>query len=110
MKRRLGEIAYARSGDKGASANIGVIARRPEDYSVLVAHLTADRVHGFFSHLGVSGVKRYELPNLGALNFILHDALDGGASLSLRTDAQGKALAQQLLAMELDVPNDECKA
>ena len=106
MKIRLGDIACARSGDKGASANIGVIVRKSEDYSALVEQLTADRVAAFFEHLHPSRVTRYELPNLGALNFLLHDVLDGGASLSLRVDAQGKALGQQLLELELEIPND----
>ena len=109
MKVRLGEIAYARSGDKGASANIGVIARRPEGFPILQEHVTAPLVVAFFKHLGVTRVTRYELPNLGALNFILHDVLDGGGSLSLRIDAQGKALGQQLLEMELDLPDDALK-
>lgn len=101
MKVRLGDIAYARSGDKGASTNVGVIARTPRQFAALRTHLTADRVEAFFKHLGLTGVTRYELPNLGALNFVLHDALDGGGSVSLRIDAQGKALGQQLLEMEL---------
>lgn len=109
MKVRLRDIAYARSGDKGASANIGVIARQPGCYATLVARLTVDTVHDFFRGLGVTSVTRYELPNLHALNFILHDALDGGGSLSLRIDAQGKALGQQLLEMELEVPDDVLK-
>jgi hypothetical protein len=103
-KVRLGTIAYARSGDKGAGANVGVIARTPADYEVLRRRLTAERVEAFFRPLGVGKVVRYELPNLGALNFLLPNILDGGGSLSLRIDAQGKALGQALLEMELDVP------
>src|ERR1041384_5909438 len=109
MKVRLGDIAYARSGDKGASANIGVIARQPGRYTVLVGSLTAERVQEFFKHLGVTRVTRYELPNLSALNFVLDNVLDGGASLSLRADAQGKALGQQLLEMQVDIPDNEAK-
>lgn len=101
---RLGDIAYARSGDKGAGANVGVIARGPADYPILQERLTADRVEAFFQPMGVGRVVRYELPNLGALNFILPDILDGGGSLSLRTDAQGKALGQAILEMRLEVP------
>ena len=101
---RLGEIAYARSGDKGAGANVGVIARIPAGYELLRQALTADRVEQFFRPLGVGKVVRYELPNLGALNFLLPDVLDGGGSLTLRIDAQGKALGQAILEMELEVP------
>jgi hypothetical protein len=103
-KVRLGTIAYARSGDKGAAANVGVIARTPAGYDVLRRYLQAEAVEVFFRPLGVGKVVRYELPNLGALNFILPNILDGGGSLSLRIDAQGKALGQALLEMELDLP------
>ena len=103
-KVRLGTIAYARSGDKGAGANVGVIARTPADYDVLRRSLTAERIEAFFRPLGVGTVVRYELPNLGALNFILPNILDGGGSLSLRIDAQGKGLGQALLEMELEIP------
>ena len=103
-KVRLRSIAYARSGDKGAGANVGVIARTPADYDVLRRNLTAERVEAFFRPLGVGRVVRYELPNLGALNFILPNILDGGGSLSLRIDAQGKGLGQALLEMELEIP------
>jgi hypothetical protein len=103
-KVRLGTIAYARSGDKGAGANVGVIARTPADYDVLRRSLTAERVEAFFRPLGAGRVVRYELPNLGALNFILPNILDGGGSLSLRIDAQGKGLGQALLELELEIP------
>ena len=103
---RLGEIAYARSGDKGSGANVGVIARTSGDYDILRHHLTASAVEAFFKPMGVSTVVRYELPNLGALNFILPGILDGGGSVSMRIDAQGKALGQILLEMTLDVPDD----
>jgi hypothetical protein len=103
-KLRLGTIAYARSGDKGAGANVGVIARTMADYDVLRRCLTAERVGSFFRPMGLGKVVRYELPNLGALNFVLPGILDGGGSLSLRIDAQGKALGQALLELELDVP------
>ena len=104
---RLGEIATARSGDKGADANVGVIARTPAAYELLRRHLAADAVEAFFKPMGVGKVIRYELPNLGALNFILPGILDGGASLSLRIDAQGKALGQAILEMPLEIPATE---
>lgn len=98
---KLREIAYARSGDKGSSANIGVIAYEEKDYAWLQEHLTAEIVHEYFRSLGTSKTIRYELPNLGALNFVLFDVLHGGGSRSLRSDAQGKALAQALLEIEI---------
>ena len=104
--RRLIEIAYARSGDKGANANVGVIARGPAAYDLLCEVLTADRVRDFFRETGVVDVVRYEMPNLAALNFVMHGVLGQGGSQSLRIDAQGKALGQQLLEMELDIPDD----
>lgn len=103
-KVRLREIAYARSGDKGSSANIGVIVRRPEDYVPLGAVLTAAVVQNFFRAAGVGNVTRFELQNLGAYNFLLPGILAGGGSLSLRIDPQGKALGQTLLEIELDWP------
>ena len=103
---RLGQIAIARNGDKGSSANVGVIARTPRGYDFLHDHLSASKVEAFFKPLGVGTVIRYELPNLGALNFILPNILDGGGSVSMRIDAQGKALGQILLEMMLDVPDD----
>jgi hypothetical protein len=101
---RLGDIAYARSGDKGSGANIGVIARSPTDYETLRRYLTACAVEAFFKPMGVGTVVRYELPNLGALNFVLPNVLHDGGSTSLRIDAQGKALGQVLLEMRLEVP------
>ncbi len=103
---RLGDIAYARSGDKGAGANVGVIARKPSDYELLRQYLPASAVEAFFRTMGVGTVRRYEMPNIGALNFVLPAILDGGGSLSLRTDAQGKALGQMILEMTLDVPSE----
>jgi len=101
---RLGQIAYARSGDKGSGANVGVIARTPADFATLREHLTADTVERYFAPMGVGKVIRYELPNLGALNFILPNILNGGGSVSLRIDAQGKSLGQVLLELPLDLP------
>lgn len=100
---RLGEIAYARSGDKGSSANVGVIAHTPQGFAILRRYLSAARVERFFKPLGVGKVLRYELPNLGALNFLLPGVLAGGASRSLRTDAQGKTLGQAILEMKLSI-------
>lgn len=98
---KLKEIAYARSGDKGSHANIGVIARLENDYSKLLSFLTEERVKAYFADLNAQRVIRYELPNLFALNFILEGVLEGGASLNLRIDAQGKGLGQLLLEMEM---------
>lgn len=101
-KIRLGQIAYARSGDKGAGANIGVIAVSPQAYELLRKNLTAQRVEQYFTHLTPGHVIRYEMPNLGALNFVLPAILSGGGSVSLRIDAQGKALGQAILEMPID--------
>jgi hypothetical protein len=103
---RLGQIAYARSGDKGGGANVGVIAYTPAGFVFLREALTARRVEVFFNSMRPGPVVRYELPNLGALNFILPTILDGGGSVSLRIDAQGKALGQAILEMPIDVPED----
>jgi hypothetical protein len=101
---RLAEIAHARSGDKGAGANIGVIAYTPAGYEFLRETLTPAVVEAFFKPLGGGSVVRYELPNLEALNFILPNILDGGGSLSLQIDAQGKGLGQRLLELQLEAP------
>src|SRR5689334_7288458 len=103
---RLGDIAYARSGDKGSAANVGVIARDEAGYELLRGVLTADVVGQFFAALRPGVVRRYELPNLLALNFVLPTALGGGGSVSLRIDAQGKALGQLLLEMPIEVPDE----
>ena len=110
MKVRLVDIAHARSGDKGDTANVGVIALKPEWYPLIAKNLTLDRVRDHFRGLITGGVERYELPNLKALNFLLHGALDGGGTLSLKTDAQGKVFSTALLRMVLDVPDDEARA
>lgn len=107
MNVRLVDIAHARSGDKGDTANVGVIALRPEWYPVLVRELTVERVTAHFHGMITGGVVRYELPNLGALNFLLHGALDGGGTLSLKTDAQGKVFSTAMLRMVLDLPEGE---
>jgi hypothetical protein len=109
MKVRLVDIAHARSGDKGDTANVGVIAKRADWYDVLTRELTERRVADHFRDAISGGVKRYELPNLSALNFLLHGALDGGGTLSLKTDAQGKVFSTALLRMVLDVPDAEAR-
>ncbi|HEY7726993.1 MAG TPA: hypothetical protein VID50_00900 [Candidatus Eisenbacteria bacterium] len=96
-------LAHARSGDKGDTANVGLIALRPEYYPILVREVTRQRVARHFRGM-VKAVERFELPNLRALNFLLHGALDGGGTLSLKTDAQGKVFSTALLRMEIPVP------
>jgi hypothetical protein len=102
---QLRYLAHARSGDKGDTANIGVIALHPELYPVLLKELTVARVARHFRGMAAR-VERYELPNLHALNFLLHEALDGGGTISLRTDAQGKVYSTAILRMEVRVPAD----
>ncbi len=106
MKVQLAQIAHARSGDKGDDSNVGLVADSPEAYRVLVKQLTADRVAEHFSEVCRGGVTRFEVPNLLALNFILHDSLGGGGTASLKTDAQGKTHGQGILMMEVEVPDD----
>ena len=100
--RRLYDLAYGRSGDKGNIANVSVIARTPDDYAEIKTKLTAERVKTFYGDLITGDVIRYELDNIEALNFVLYDALDGGATRSLRIDLLGKSLAGILLSMEWD--------
>lgn len=102
----LGQIASARSGDKGNHANIAVVAYTRAGYEFLCQELTAERVGAFFAALGHLGVERYELPNVEALNFVLRDALGGGASTSPRIDTQGKLLGTAILQLELPSPTD----
>lgn len=106
-KLQLREIAHARSGDKGDDANIGLIALRPEYYPILIREVTAERVQRHFAGICRGPVERFELPNLNALNFVLHRSLDGGGTLSLRTDSQGKTYGAALLRMEIDMPEEE---
>ena len=101
-KRRLIELAHARSGDKGDTANIGLIARKPEYYAALVREMTAERVKRHFDGVCLGEVERFEVPNLGALNFLLHKSLDGGGTLALKADPQGKTYSTALLRMEID--------
>ena len=107
MKVRLLDIAHARSGDKGDTANVGVIALKPEWFPVLVKYVTQNAVTKHFSGVITGSVARFELPNLNALNFLLHGALDGGGTLSLKTDAQGKVFSTALLRMIIDVDQPE---
>jgi hypothetical protein len=109
MKVRLVDIAHARSGDKGDTANVGVIALEPRWYEVLEQFVTRNRVAEHFRGMIEGDVDRYELPNLNALNFLLHGALDGGGTLSLKTDAQGKVFSTALLRMVIDVPDAEAR-
>lgn len=110
MKIRLIDIAHARSGDKGDTANVGVIAMRPEWYPLISRALTQQRVTQHFAGMITGSVERFELPNLNAVNFLLHGALGGGGTLSLKTDAQGKVYSTALLRMVIDVPDDEVRA
>jgi hypothetical protein len=103
MKVKLIDIAHGRSGDKGDAANIGIIAYDLNGYYILQKHLTVERVKKHFEGICKGKVERYELPNLRALNFLLHDTLGGGGTVSLKHDAQGKTLAAALLRMELEV-------
>lgn len=105
MHIRLLDIAHARSGDKGDTANVGLIALRPEWYPIIVEHVTRERVAAHFTGQIHGDVERFELPNLRALNFLLHGALDGGGTLSLKTDAQGKVYSTALLRMVIEVPD-----
>jgi len=109
MIARLLLLAHGRSGDKGDSANVGVIARREEWYAFLARELTADRIAKHLSSMAEGPVERYELPNLGALNFVVHRALGGGGTVSLKFDAQGKTFAQAVLRMPLEVPDELAK-
>ena len=102
-KVKLIDIAHARSGDKGDTANVGVIALKPEHYPILVKYLTADLVKKHFKGICHGRVERFELPNLGALNFLLHESLGGGGTVSIKTDAQGKTYAAAMLRIELEV-------
>ena len=102
-KVQLVKLAHARSGDKGDTANVGLIAYKPEYFAALVEQVTAARVKEHFKGICHGEVERYELPNLGALNFLLHQSLDGGGTLSLKTDAQGKTYSTALLRMVIDV-------
>lgn len=110
MKVQLVKLAHARSGDKGDTANVGLIALRDEIYPILVREVTAKRVKRHFQGICKGEVERFELPNLGALNFLLHESLGGGGTLSLMTDAQGKTFSTALLRMEIEISDDEVQS
>jgi hypothetical protein len=107
MKIQLVKLAHARSGDKGDTANVGLIALKDEYYPLLVDQVTADAVKEHFGEMVKGNVERFELPNLKALNFLLHGSLGGGGTLSLMTDAQGKTFSTALLRMYIDVPEEQ---
>jgi hypothetical protein len=109
VRLQLVKLAHARSGDKGDTANVGLIALREEGYPVLVREVTAERVKQHFRGIVHGDVERFELPNLGALNFLLHESLGGGGTLSLMTDAQGKTFSTALLRMEIEISDDEAR-
>jgi hypothetical protein len=104
VRVQLRYLAHARSGDKGDTANVGLIALKPEYFPILKKEVTAARVARHFRGM-ITGVDRFELPNLNALNFLLHGALDGGGTISLKTDAQGKVYSTALLRMQVPVPD-----
>jgi len=110
MKVSLTKLAHARSGDKGDTANVGLIAFREEFYPILVREVTAGAVKKHFGGMVKGDVERFELPNLHALNFLLHESLGGGGTLSLMTDAQGKTFSTALLRMSVEVSEDEAKS
>jgi hypothetical protein len=103
MKLLLLQIAHARSGDKGDTGNVGLIARKPEYYSIIKKYVTTDAVKRHFEGICFGNVERFELPNIYALNFLLHNSLGGGGTVSLKNDAQGKTLSSAMLRMEIDV-------
>ena len=110
MQIQLTKLAHARSGDKGDTANVGLIALRDEFYPILVREVTAERVKEHFQGICKGNVERFELANLGALNFLLHESLGGGGTLSLMTDAQGKTFSTALLRMEINIPDEEARS
>ena len=109
MKIELLKLAHARSGDKGDTANVGVIAFKEEFYPLIVREVTAEKVKEHFGGMVKGEVERFELPNLGALNFLLHESLGGGGTLSLMTDAQGKTFSTALQRMKIEIADEEAK-
>ena len=110
MKVQLTRLAHARSGDKGDTANVGLIALQPEFYPIIEREVTAARVKEHFQGICHGNVDRFELPNLGALNFLLHESLGGGGTLSLMTDAQGKTFSTAMLRMQIDISEEEARS
>jgi len=109
MQIQLVKLAHARSGDKGDTANVGLIAFSDDIYPILVREVTAERVKAHFQGIVKGEVERFELPNLGALNFLLHESLGGGGTLSLMTDAQGKTFSTALLRMKIEISDAEAQ-
>src|SRR5512132_2602175 len=109
MKVQLVKLAHARSGDKGDTANVGLIALRPEIYPILLREVTTERVKQHFAGICRGDVQRFELPNLGALNFLLHESLGGGGTVSLMTDAQGKTFSTAMLRMWVEIPESAAR-
>jgi hypothetical protein len=109
MKVQLLDICHARSGDKGDAANVGLIAREERFYPLIKQYVTKAAVKKHFKGICFGPVERYELPNLWALNFLLHNTLGGGGTVSLKHDAQGKTLSAALLRMKIDVPSSLMK-
>ena len=109
MKIELTKLAHARSGDKGDTANVGLIALRDEFYPLLVREVTEEKVKSHFGAMVKGAVERFELPNLKALNFLLHESLGGGGTLSLMTDAQGKTFSTALLRMKIEIADAEAE-
>ncbi|MEO6052355.1 MAG: hypothetical protein ABIP78_13640 [Pyrinomonadaceae bacterium] len=107
MEIQLVKLAHARSGDKGDAANVGLIALKDDYYPMLVREVTAENVKAHFGPIVKGGVERFELPNLKALNFLLHESLGGGGTRSLMTDAQGKTFSTALLRMMIDISDAE---
>jgi len=110
MKVQLTKLAHTRSGDKGDTANVGLIALSPEFYPIIVREVTAARVKEHFKGICKGEVERFELPNIGALNFLLHESLGGGGTLSLMTDAQGKTFSTAMLRMQIDISEEEARS
>ena len=106
MKIQLVKIAHARSGDKGDTANAGIIALKPEYYPILKEQLTVERVKEHFKGMVLGEIERFEMPNIGAINFLLHNALGGGGTLTLKHDAQGKTYSTAFLRMEIEVDDN----